>query len=379
MRIGLNLLHAMPEIGGGWNYIRDIIRSLLAVNSDNHYVIFITDKSAPIILDEPENVTIVRAKFDSSNRIKRLIYENVILPVKVLKYNLDCMHWFCNYHAPVNFLPAIVTVYDLQPFKQLNKDPFLKRVMLKFMVKNAVKKARYLLPMSEATQSDLSSILKADLGKMVVIPPILNPAFNISDINDKMISAFRVKYRLPDKYWIYVAHYYPHKNHILLLHAYHALISSANAQPWSLVLRGDRLSESEEILSTLQRLNLTEQVTLLPRLDEGELSLLYAAAGAMVFPSSYEGGGIPVLEAMACGCPVISSNLPSILEYAGDSVLYFNQENCDEITSSMQLLQNDTILRDSLRLKGLTQAVRYTSDYIVPKLLDVYSSIYNKI
>jgi len=209
---------------------------------------------------------------------------------------------------------------------------------------------------------------------MFVIPPILNAAFNAEAIiNQKNISNFRSKYNLPGQYWIYVAHYYPHKNHITLLKAYHKLITSSNINPWPLILRGDRVGESREIADTIKKLNLTEYVTILPRLDENELSLLYGAAGAMVFPSLYEGGGIPILEAMACGCPVLSSNLPSIREYGGDSVLYFNAGEVDELVAFMKSLQNDQKLRDSLRQKGLVQSSKYSSDLTISKLLHVYN------
>jgi glycosyltransferase involved in cell wall biosynthesis len=372
MRIGLNLLHAMPEIGGGWNYIRDIIRSLLNTNSDNHYIIYVTDKSLPIIHDFVKNATIVKIRLNSNHRISRIIYENTILQIQVLKHKLDCMHWFCNYHSVVNLIPSVVTVYDLQPFKEFNKDHLLKRIILKFLVKNAVKKAKYLLPMSESTKNDLSNILHVNANKMFVIPPILNAAFNMDVITQEKVSAFRSKYNLPAKYWVYVAHYYPHKNHITLLQAYYKLITSSDFNPWPLVLRGDRLSVSEEISDTIQKLNLTDYVMILPRLDESELSLLYAAAGAMVFPSVYEGGGIPILEAMACGCPILSSNLPSIKEYAGDSVSYFNARNTEELTASMKSFQSDDTLRDTLRQKGLVQSSKYSSDLIISRLLHVY-------
>jgi len=210
---------------------------------------------------------------------------------------------------------------------------------------------------------------------MVVIPPVLNPAFNRLAITDKNIAEFRRKYNLPEIYWVYVAHYYPHKNHIALLQAYSQLLNSDDFSPWPLVLRGDNLTDSEEIICTITALNLDRYVTFVPRLEEDEVSLLFAAAGAMVFPSLYEGGGIPVLEAMTCGCPVLSSRLPSIVEYADDAVSYCDANKVNDLSDAMRTLQKDDNLRADLVQKGKTQSCLYTAEAIISKLLIAYKGI----
>lgn len=378
MRIGLNLLHAMPGIGGGWNYIRDLVRSLLVAESDNHYVVFVTDFSESII-NGIDNITIVKINVNSSKRINRLLFENTLLQYYFIKYRIDCVHWFCNYHSLFNLVPSVVTIYDLQPFKEINKAPFLKRIGLRYLLRNSVKKSTLLLPMSNATRIDLRDILSAQDDKMIVIPPILNPAFNNMAISQLNISELRLKYKLPDNYWVYVAHYYPHKNHLGLLQAYSQLIRDNGFSPWPLVFRGDNLIDSDEIMSAINELKLNEHVTFLPRLEENEISLLYAAAGAMVFPSLYEGGGIPVLEAMACGCPVLSSRLPSILEYAGDAISYFDVSNSNGLAFAMRTFQEDVDLRAKLVQKGFVQVQEYAADKVVAKLLTAYKNISNSI
>lgn len=375
MRIGINLLHAMPEIGGGWNYIRDLVESLLLTKSDNHYIVFVTKLSKNIIPNDSINTTVVNISLNSRIRYKRLLFENTIFNFYVYYYKLDCIHWFCNYSSFINIVPSFVTVYDLQPFKEINNDSFIKKTFLKRMICKSIKSSRILLPMSNATKNDLINILAADIKKMKVIPPVLNSAFKRDHATPSALLSFRQKYNLPDIYWVYVAHYYPHKNHLFLLASYAKLIKDTNFRPWPLVLRGDNLTDSAEIMGAIDRLGLFDYVIFLPRLVEYELTLVYAAAGAMVFPSLYEGGGIPVLEAMACGCPVLSSTLPSIMEYAGDAASYFSTENSDELAFAMKSLQFDESRRIELIQRGLTQVQKYASDKIISQLLSAYESI----
>jgi glycosyltransferase involved in cell wall biosynthesis len=368
MRIGLNLLHALPDIGGGWNYVQNLVAALGECDATNSYVAFVTRESECLVPTKP-NFEPVRINTNSVRRPQRVIYENTMLQILAVKHELDCMHWFGNTQALFNTVPGVVTIYDLHAFLDSSRFPVVKRVYLRLMMTLTARRAAMLLPISQATAQELQSVLHADPTRMVVIPVVLGPQFE--PVAAERIVRFRIRYGLPDRFWLYVAHQYPHKNHIRLLHAYHRLKSNG-LTPWSLVLRGDPKGAEAEVIDTVAHLNLRREVIILPRLDEADLPVLYSAAAALVFPSLYEGGGIPVVEAMACGCPVTASNIPAVKEFAGDAALYFDPLDIGAIGQAMLAFQQKPANRECYVRRGLRQAGNFRAQSIIGKLLNAY-------
>lgn len=368
MRIGLNLLHVMPEIGGGWNYIARLVLALGECDRKNTYICFITDQSACLAPDQ-SNFQKVLVGIEPVSRLQRVVYENTILQIAARKYQLNLMHWFANTIALANAVPAVVTMYDLLVFESVEASLSMQRFYLRTMIPYAVRNASMMLPMSQATANDLVARLKANSARMEVIPPIVDALFKPCNADD--VADFHRKYDLPDSFWLYVAHFYPHKNHLKLIQAYHQL-KSAGIVPWPLVLRGDDHGAGEKIRRTIVELKLENDVIFLPRLDETDLPALYSAATASVFPSLYEGGGMPVLEAMACGCPVIASDIPSIREFGSDAVLFFDPLKPDSIAQYMRIFQENVQKRTELGCFGLKRVAEYRPERVAKKLLNAY-------
>lgn len=367
MRIGLNLLHALPEIGGGWNYIANLVAGLGECDDTNTYVAFVTRASECLVPAKP-NFESVIIDIRSASRVQRVVFENTVLQVVAKRHKLDCMHWFANTQALINAVPGVVTVYDLASF--LHAASRVKRYYLRLMISVTAKRASVLLPISQATAQELHQILNVDLARMVVIPPVLNSQFKLATAEE--IASFRAKYRLPDRFWLYVAHMYPHKNHVRLLQAYRGLKSSGFA-PWPLVLRGDPHGAEVQVRDMITYLDLERDVIFLLPLSQEELPVLYSAATALVFPSLYEGGGIPVVEAMACGCPVIASSIPPVMEFAGEAASYFDPRDPAAIGQAMMALQYDTEQQEKNRQAGLARAEEFIASRVVGNLLAAYS------
>ena len=367
MRIGLNLLHAMPEIGGGWNYIWNLVKGIGEYDTVNTYIAYVTKKSAPM-LPENNRFVPVQINIDPVTRVKRVACENTVLQSIARKHKLDCMHWFANTHAILNTVPGVVSLYDLQPFLNLHKWSFLKRTWLQSMISHTVRRASVLLPMSYATAQDLERFLHADPTRMTVIPAILGKDFLPG--REEEIYSFRERYGLPDRFWLYVAHFNPHKNHQRLLEAFR-ILKEDGFSSWPLVLRGDYGGE-DAVKKTIQEFRLEDQVIFLPRLEVKELPILYSTATALVFPSLYEGGGIPVIEALACGCPVLAANIPATSEYADSAAKYFDPMDTSSIVRAILEFQSDMGIRESLREAGLARAAEFRGEKIVPKLIEAY-------
>jgi glycosyltransferase involved in cell wall biosynthesis len=369
VRIGFNLLHAMPEVGGVWNYISNLVEAVGREDPRNEYVAFVTEVSATLVTPRP-NLRTVQLPIRSRVRAHRVLFENTALQALVRRERLDCLHWFANAQGILNAAPAVVTIYDLQPFFDYTPMSRAKRTFLRWRMRATARGAAMLLPMSQATAGDLQNFLGADSRRMMVIPPVLESAFQPPDA--AATNRVRQRYGLPAEFWLYVAHGYAHKNHERLLQAYRA-IRQENPDAWPLVLRGDRQPGSPELSELAARLGLREQVIVLPRLPREELPGLYGSASALVFPSLYEGAGIPVLEAQACGCPVVASDIAAIREFAADAVHYMNPHSVTDIKRAMMAIAAEPSTRQRLRRLGLERARAVKSIPMVDQLLAAYS------
>ena len=349
MLIGLNLLHANIGIGGGWNYIKGLVSALGEYDKANKYIGYCTDESECLV-PVKTNFSKKKVKFSGTNRIMRIIYENTVLPILAKNDGIDCLHWFANtlgFFCPVF---SVVTIADMLMYERPKSFSAIHQVYLRAMLPRTVKTADILAPISQSTANAVASILNGDLARMVVIPPIISEEFR--PVSYEQTEVFRAKYRLPNKFWLYVAHYHPYKNHSRLFRAY-AQMKTVETNYWPLVLRGEKNGAENEIKRLLNETGIAEDTIWLPRLGNEEMPLLYSSASALVFPSTYEGAGIPVMEAMACGCPVTASRIPTNIEFAGDAAMLFDPHRIEMITDALLRVGRDRELRERYRQLGL--------------------------
>ncbi|MHB0856566.1 MAG: glycosyltransferase family 4 protein [Anaerolineae bacterium] len=368
MRIGLDLLHALPEIGGGWNYIARLVAALGQHDTNNTYIAFVTEASACLVPASP-HFHAVHVPIEPRARARRVLYENTMLQVIAKKHKVDCMHWFANTQGFVNSVPALVTIYDLQPFRQNAEYSWYKRLYLQAGMRQTMRHARLVLPMSASTR-DALCMIGADRSKMVVIPAIVDDRF--VPCSPERVERLRSRYALPTAFWLYVAHFYPHKNHVRLLKAY-SLLRERGKNPWPLILRGDDAGAGKGLAEMIQRLSLQDSVRFLPRLEEDELPVMYSAATAMVYPTLYEGGGMPLPEALACGCPVAASDIPTTREFAGDAALLYDPTDVEAIASAMHHLQSSEDECRTRSQRGLAQVTNQRPERVCKILCDAYA------
>ena len=224
-----------------------------------------------------------------------------------------------------------MTVHDLIAYSHPGSHGLLRRWFIKTMLPFSVHRATVLAPVSEWTADGLQKMFGADTVKMVIINNPVSEEFQPCDIGTDQ---FRNRYHLPPRFWLYVAHFYPHKNHQRLLKAYQ-LLRSRDPDTWPLVLRGNEARGGVPVARWVERLGLKDHVVLLPPIQDEEMPLLYSSAGALVYPSLAEGQGIPVIEAMACGCPIAASEIPTTLEFGGQAVITFKPEDVEDIARAM--------------------------------------------
>jgi glycosyltransferase involved in cell wall biosynthesis len=362
-------------IGGVWNYVENIMSALGDLDKRNIYVVFVTLQSQCLVPDQ-KNFQKIIININPLKTWHRILYENTILHYLGWKHKIDCFHWFANVVSPFLLVPGLVTIYDLLPLRNPGSYSYIKRLYLKIVLNITAKKAKSILPISNATALDITRILKPKTDKLHVLPVIINDTFRPSE--ECEIKKFKNRYKLPNEFWLYVANFYPHKNHIRLINAYSDL-KKQGTPLWPLILRGDSGPDTgttkTEIEGEIKKFNLEKDVIWLPRLAYHELPLLYSGASALIFPSLFEGCGIPVIEAMACGCPVVASDIEVVKEFAGDAAFFFNGEDIDNISNAMAEIQNKQNFREKLTRKGISRAKFFSRGQVIEKLLIAYNEM----
>jgi glycosyltransferase involved in cell wall biosynthesis len=371
MRIGLNLLHAMPSIGGVWSYVEKLVSALGQYDKENDYVCFVTEFSRCLAPETPRFI-LFPVPLDPRSRAKRVICENTRLQSYSKRLQLDLMHWFGGIHSLFTNVPNIVTIHDMLVFEHGESFPFVKRMFLKTMMKHTAKSAAMLAPVSNATSNKLEQLLGVQKCRMRVIPPIIDESFFPRSRDSA--AQFRSRHNLPTQFWLYVADFYPHKNHLGLLRALLNLKKNG-FKTWPLVLRGDWRGNGERVLRAIAEFQLQDDILFLPRLSDEEFPVLYSAASALIYPTLYEGAGIPVLEAMACGCPVAANSIPACLEIGGDAGVFFNSQDSGSLEGALVSLQDDHQLRDFIIKKGIERAKHFRPQRIVSALSSIYKVV----
>ncbi len=283
--------------------------------------------------------------------------------------------WPVVYHSPYYLMPyqpgvpTVVTVHDLIPMLLPTTVSARARLLFRFTMRMALAAAQKVVCVSQATAADLQQWFDIDAGKVTVIHHAPDPRFCPQSLEQTEMA--RQRLGIPGRYLLYVGINKPHKNLVELVEAF----ALAGDRSLTLVIAGawdDRYPEVKEVVS---RLKLEESVLLAGRVSEDLLPGLMAGATGFVFPSLYEGFGLPVVEAMACGTPVACSRVSSLPEVGGDAVLYFDPADRRQIATAILRLGNDEDLRRQLRQKGLARAATMTWSHAARQTLELYRSI----
>jgi glycosyltransferase involved in cell wall biosynthesis len=263
-----------------------------------------------------------------------------------------------HYNIPLRNISSdkrLVIIHDVNHLVKINKISFIKESYAKYMINAAIKKSDRVITDSYFSQKEIIKYISKNGKKIKVIHCGINGEEIKSLANQINHEEFRQKYNLPQSYFLYVGSIKAHKNLISALKAFKILIKKYPTQ--KLVLIGVK---QDEFFNHPAINDLRDDVIVPGYISDYELPAVYANALCLVFPSLYEGFGLPPLEAMSCGCPVIASNLSSIPEVCGDAALYFNPLNIEEIFKTMQKIIEDLNIVVQLRENGFENLKRFT-------------------
>ncbi|HEX8967587.1 MAG TPA: glycosyltransferase family 1 protein [Chloroflexota bacterium] len=284
----------------------------------------------------------------------RIIWEQTALPAALRSLEPDLLHGLA-YALPVGWSgPGVVTIYDLSFLRFPKAFNTLNRVYLTASTRAAARRARRILTISEHARRDIVRFLNVPEQRVDVTYPAAEERYRLIPESD--VASFRAARGLPDAFVFAVGTLEPRKNLAGMLRAYARL---RRPRP-PLYVAGGIGWRASPIFDTVRQLQLGGDVHFLGFVPEDELPLWYNAARVFAFPSLYEGFGLPVLEAMACGAPVITSTAASLPEVAGKAAIMVPPEDTDRIAQEMERVLDDPQLRTEMRAAGRIQASRFS-------------------
>ena len=366
MRIGIDARLVYYSRAGITQYILRLIQGLAESNRENEFIILQSRKDKRIIVDKP-NFKRVSLWTPSHHR-----FEQYALRVEISGLDLDVLH------SP-DFIPpfhrhckSVITIHDLA---FLLYPHFLTKESARYygQIDQAVKWTDHIIAVSESTKQDTIRLLGAPEHKITVIYESANPIYR--PVNDQeALEQTKRKHHIAGDFILFVSTIEPRKNLPTLLKAYRQLLDSYKAKV-KLAVVGRRGWLSEEVFTLVDKLKLTNDILFLDRVPVEDLLHLYNAAQLLVQPSFYEGFGLPPLEAMACGTPVVVSNVSSLPEVVGDAGLLVDPEDVSELTVAIWRVLTDEALRADLIAKGFKRAQCFSWEKTALQTLELYRRV----
>ena len=363
MRIAIDARLVSYIQGGISQYTIRLVHAIAALQGDDEILLLEGRKASS---QQPWPATVKRSRLATPPHHP---LEQMALPVEMLRFPIDLLH------SP-DFIPpfrrqyrSVITVHDLA-FLRFPHLLTPESTRYYRQVAQAVESADRVIAVSNATKRDLLELLSADPGKVVVVPSGVSP--ECRPLEPVEVERRREELGLPKRFILFVGTLEPRKNLPTLLRAF-ARIQKAHRVP--LVVVGDKGWLFEEIFKVRDELGLAEEVRFVGSVAASQLVYYYNCATCLVLPSLYEGFGHPVLEAMACGTPVIVSNVSSLPEVAGDAALLVDPGDVEGLAEAVESLMDDDILRRRLIRLGLQRSAAFSWEQTARETMAVYQRV----
>jgi glycosyltransferase involved in cell wall biosynthesis len=375
MHIGINAhllsLERSYRQAGVSRYIAELVRHLAAEPGPHCYTLF-TPPAGAGALALPPAMRVAHSRLPTSRPPVRIAWEQTVGPIQAGLRRLDL------FHAPVNVAPlllpcrSVVTIHDLAFLVYPERFRSAKRRYLTLMTRLSVRRAARVIAVSKHTKQDAVTRLGVPPERVVVVPNAAAEYFR-PEPDPVALAAFRTAHELPERYILFVGTLEPRKNLAGLLRAFANIAGEDPAL--RLVVVGARGWLYDDIFAQYERLGLHERVRFAGFVPAEELPRWYQAATLFVYPSLYEGFGLPPLEAMACGTPVVTSNVSAMPEVVGEAGVTVDPTDEAALGRAILRLWRDAELRQRLRRAGLERARTFSWARMARETRAVYESV----
>jgi len=378
LRVGANLLWLVPGVvGGSEEYTVRVLESLARLAPDRVAVTLFVNRA--LVAAHPDLVAAfpsVVAPLTSMPHVAglskglRVATEATWLARQARAEHLDLLHHMGGTMPVLRGTPGLVTIHDLQPFAFPDHFSVVKRAYLQATVPTSVRRAVAVVVLTEWTKADVVERIGIDPDRVLLVPPGIDP---LMPVDPEVALEARYRYGIADApFFLYPAISYAHKNHLSLVRAF-ARVTASDDQA-KLVLTGGPADAEQALQSEIWRLGLTDRVVRTGRIPRRDLDALFSEALALTFPSHYEGFGIPTLEAMSRGVPVIASTAGALPEVVGDAGVLLDPDDTEAWGDAMlQVLHHDDFRR-ALVARGAARAARFTWTASAEALVQAYDT-----
>jgi glycosyltransferase involved in cell wall biosynthesis len=367
MRVAIDA-RKLHDFGIG-TYIRNLLRHLARLDHETEYVVLCQDGNQSDIIALGPNL---RPIIESSPNYS--IREQFHVPWVLRRERPDV------YHAPHYILPigvgcpSVVTIHDCIHLRFPQYLPGrMAHLYARLAMWRAATRSDRLITVSEASKRDILHYFDVRPDKISVIYNAIDERFALTP-SDEDVERVRQRYQLDHKFVLYVGNIKPHKNLVRLIEAF-AAVRQRSFEELKLLIIGDEISKLPALRRAVHSHKLHKHVRFLGFLPDDMLAILYRLASVFVFPSLYEGFGLPPLEAMASGTPVVTSNVSSLAEVAGDAAMLVDPYEVEAIADGIDRVLSDPVFAENLRQRGLRRVREFSWDQSVARTLAIYQRL----
>jgi glycosyltransferase involved in cell wall biosynthesis len=377
MHIGINaqLLSFSQNYrnGGVSRYIRYLLKELAKQPGTHEYTVFVNGLEVVEMLSaQHPQLTYIAAPWSESQPAARIAWEQLTLPSLIRHKHIDVLH------SPVNVLPAwlprdcagVVTLHDLAFLRFPDVLTRSKRFYHRMFTVRSIRRATMVVAVSDSTKQDAVELVGVPAERVHTVYTCIDTRFS-NVPNEEDVLSFREKQGLPGGYLLYLGTLEPRKNITTLVEAY-AQLRKTHAIGEKLVLAGGKGWLYDAIFERVQQLDLASEVVFVGFVADAEQALWYRAASAFVYPSLYEGFGMPVVEAVVCGVPVVTSNVSSLPEAGAGVALCIDPLNVEALAAAMYKALTDQTFRQKCSTMAPVVAQRFSAQRMVKQTIQVY-------
>jgi glycosyltransferase involved in cell wall biosynthesis len=377
LRIAIDYTSAINQNAGIGRFVRSLVASVVEIDTTDNFLLLHAAPNPGRHPTYPNGANVSRRVLRVNERLMNIVWHRLQLPLPAdwLTGPVDLFHSPDFVMPPVRAARSILTVHDLAFLLYPECADARLRAYLEKTVPRSVQRADYVVADSENTRNDVICLLGVPPERVTVVPGGVDPSFQPVD-DPERLAAIRRTIGLDETtpYILFIGVIEPRKNLVGLIEAFDVL-KSRRPLPHKLVVVGRRGWLSEGTMERAERSPYRDEIIFPGFIPDGELASLYSAAETFAFPSHYEGFGLPVLEAMACGTPVVASRASSLPEIVGDAGMQVDPDEPERLASALELLALNPEMRADFRDRGIARAATFTWEAAAQIMVDVYHKV----
>ncbi len=377
MRIAISTSVIQRGKTGVAQYVFALVKKLCAYAEQHQFTLFVLEEDLPLFAFARSSMKLVNVPERYRPAAKNIAWHQTILPTLIRKHKIDVLH-VPSYRRMLWSQPCalVATIHDLAPFHIANKYDWKRMFYGRVVVKRLAKRQHKIIGISHNTANDIHRFFGLTSTNISVIHNGLDAERFFPGSKIEAAKAIADRHGITAPFFLYVARLeHPAKNHVRLIEAFNRF-KAATKSDWRLVFGGSDWHGAEIIHKQIACSPFRNEIHSLGFVPDEDLPTLYRAADCFIYPSLYEGFGLPPIEAMACGCPVISSKRGSLAEVVADAALVVDPENINDLQEKMTRLSLDAALREKLRDAGFVRSKFFDWSKTAEETLAVYKSAF---